>query len=65
MSRMILFLLAAAALVAIAGLVISVFSSGNASSSVAQKRSNGVQKIAYGLLIALMFGVSTGALTDG
>ncbi|MCH2164367.1 MAG: hypothetical protein MK098_06915 [Marinovum sp.] len=65
MSRMILILLVAGVAVAVAALMVSVFASGKTESSTTVARSNGVQKVAYGVMIALMFAAAAGALGDG
>ena len=66
MSRMILLVLLVGVGLAVALFVISVFSGGNKGSDGALTRagSSGVQKVAYGLLLALLFGVGAGALSE-
>ncbi|MGX9355204.1 hypothetical protein ACS3SW_08595 [Roseobacteraceae bacterium S113] len=63
MSRLILLALAAAVGLAVVALVISI-ASGGSQSDTAQRRSTGIQKVAYAVLIAVMFGVASGALSD-
>lgn len=67
MSRLILLLLLAGVVMAVAALVVSVFSRTPASSSgaVGRPRSTTLQKISYGLLLAVLFGVASGALGEG
>ena len=67
MGRVILLLLLAGVVVAVAALIISVFSSApaGANGAVGRPRSTGLQKVAYGLLLAVLFGVASGALGEG
>jgi len=66
MSRIIMLLLLLGVGLAVALLVISVFSRGQqtANGQLTRAGSSGVQKVAYGLLLALLFGVAAGALSD-
>lgn len=66
MSRVILLLLLFGLGLAVAMLVVSVFSGGKTGSdgAMTRARSSGVQKVAYGLLLALLFGVGSGALSE-
>lgn len=66
MSRVILLLLLVGVGLAVALLIISVFSGGKAGSdgTLTRARASGVQKVAYGLLLALLFGVGSGLLSE-
>jgi len=66
MSRVILLLLLLGAGLAVALLVISVFSGGRTSGdgTLTRAGSSGIQKVAYGLLLGLLFGVGSGLLSE-
>lgn len=63
MSRLILLLVLAGIIAAAAIAVVSVFSSEKTSNGTGA-RVNGIQKVAFGVLLALMFAMSVGALGD-
>ena len=64
MSRVIVLLLLLAVGLAVALLVVAVFSGGRRGSDgmLTRAGATGVQKVAYGLLLAVLFGVASGAL---
>ncbi|WP_425037892.1 hypothetical protein [Primorskyibacter sp. S187A] len=65
MSRLLLLLLVAGAALAVVSMVVALSSKSAAGAERAHPRLNAIQKVAYAVLIAAMFGVASGALGEG